>query len=204
MTLDSSLRSVDPLPSGSTSAIVPFNIGSFDLVRKFIEHMVAKSTSTMLEHGSSYRNAIDWEMVEASVAGASSFEQAIGRAVVIADRMGRGVYDATLPGSSSCGKAEDPFFEFSLTEVVPDFGDGSRYRTKLANRVARIFGRRRAAGNAALLDGQSSPAPVAPLPVPTALPATAPPSLADAPSQRPCEALGSVPIVFTTRVPTPR
>ena len=129
----------------SPAAIDPFDVGSFDLVRKFVEQVVAKNTSgAMLGNGRSFGNAIDWEAVEASVADSRSFEQAIGRAVVLADQMCRGVFDDAHAGrSSSSLKTEDPFFAFSLVDVVPDFGDESRYRTRLARRVARIFGIRR-------------------------------------------------------------
>ena len=145
-TPDTSFPSEEAPPAGSASAIDPFNIGSFDLVRKFVEHVVAKNASASLGDGRSCRNAIDWEAVEASVADSSSFEQAIGRAVVIADQMCRGVFDDTHPGDASSSlKTEEPFFAFSMVDVVPDFGDESRYRTRVARRVARIFGIRRTA-----------------------------------------------------------
>ncbi len=140
ITSDPFIRSEEALPGGSASAIVPFNVGSFDLVRKFVEHMVAENASA-LGDGRSSRNAIDWERVEASVADSTSFEQAIGRAVVIADEMCRGVFDdPRLGDASSPLRTEEPFFAFSLADVVPDFGDESRYRTRVARRVARILG----------------------------------------------------------------
>ena len=144
ITSDSSFRSEEPLPGASASAIDHFDVGSFDLVRKFVEHLVAENASAELRNGRSSRNAIDWDAVEASVADSRSFEQAIGRAVVIADQMWRGVFDDTHPGDASSSlKTEEPFFAFSLADVVPDFGDESRYRTRVARRVARIFGIRR-------------------------------------------------------------
>jgi hypothetical protein len=145
ITPDSSFRSEDAHPGQSTSAIDPFKVRSFDLVRKFVEHVVAKNTAgAVLGNGRSSGSAIDWEAVEASVADSRSFEQAIGRAVVIADQMCRGVFDNAHPGdASSSNKTEDPFFAFSLADVVPDFGDESRYRTRLARKVAKIFGIRR-------------------------------------------------------------
>src|SRR5271169_12634 len=107
-TPDSSFQSEEALPGGSASAIDPFNIGSFDLVRKFVEHVVAKSASAV-GSGRSCRNAIDWGAVEASVADSSSFEQAIGRAVVIADQMCRGVFDNTDLGDESPSfRTEEP------------------------------------------------------------------------------------------------
>ena len=149
-TPDTSFPSEEAPPAGSPSVIDPLNIGSFDLVRKFVEHVVAKNASTSLGDGRSSRNAIDWEEVEASVADSSSFERAIGRAVVIADQMCRGVFDGTHPGDApSSLETEEPFFAFSMADVVPDFGDESRYRTRLARRVARIFGTSRTVVTAA-------------------------------------------------------
>ena len=132
------------LSSGSTSDTDSFDLESFDLVRRFVEHVVVKNASAVLGNGRSSRNAIDWEALEASVSDAGSLEQAIGRAVVIADQMCRGVFDGThLSDAQSSLKAEDPFFAFSMAEVVPDFGDGSRYRTKVAKKVTKILGIRR-------------------------------------------------------------
>ena len=74
------------------------------------------------------------------MADSSTLEQAIGRAVVVADQMSRGVLDDTQPGDSPSLKPEDPFFAFSVADVIPDFGDQSRYRTRVARRVTRIFG----------------------------------------------------------------
>ncbi len=146
ITPDTSYWSEEALSGGSASAIVPFNIESFDLVRKFVEHVVAKNASALVGNSRSSRSAIDWEAVEASVADSSSFEQAIGRAVVVADQMCRGVFDDTHPGEASSSlKTDYPFFAFSLADVVPDFGDESRYRARVARRVARIFGIRRMA-----------------------------------------------------------
>ena len=144
-TTDPPFQSEETHAGESPTAIDPFNIGSFDLVRKFVEHVVAKNTSgAVLGNGRSFGNAIDWEAVEASVADSRSFEQAIGRAVVLADQMCRGVFDDTHAGEASSSlKTEDPFFAFSLADVVPDFGDESRYRTRLVRRVGRIFGIRR-------------------------------------------------------------
>ncbi len=143
---DLSFPAKQALPARSAFALDPFNIGSFDLVRNFVEHVVAKNASASLGHDRSFRGAIDWEAVEARVADSSSFEQAIGRAVVIAVQMCRAVFDDTHPGdTSSSPKSEEPFFAFSMIDAVPDFGDESRYRTRVAKRVARIFGIRRTA-----------------------------------------------------------
>ena len=105
------------------------------------------------------------EVVEASVADSLSFEQAIGRAVVIADQMSRGVLDEAQLGNApsslgdaplalgdaplalgdapSSSDAGDPFFAFSMADVVPDFGGEHRYWTRVRTKMARIIGTRR-------------------------------------------------------------
>ena len=138
-------RVVEPLLLRSMSANVPFDIGSLGLVREFVEHLVAKNASAFGNGGSS-RQVLDWGGVEASVADSRTLEQAIGRAVVIADQMSRGLFAGIAQCDSPPSlKTEDPFFEFSMADVVPDFGDESRYRTKVVRKVARIFGARPAA-----------------------------------------------------------
>ena len=158
----------EALPAGPGSATDSFGIGSFELVRQFVEHLAAKNPAAVLGNGHASRDPIDWAALEALVADSRSFEQAIGRAVVVADRMCRGVFDDTqFADSPSIGESpshpvavgplsspsaggplpssgsEQPFFDFSNADVVPDFGDGSRYRAKVARKVARIFiGRR--------------------------------------------------------------
>jgi hypothetical protein len=134
------------LPQRSGSTVAVFDIGSVELVREFMEHVVAKNTSPALGDGRSTRYAIDWGAVEASVAGSHTLEQAIGRAIVVADQVSRSVFDAIESvGSPSSMHADDPFFAFSLADVVPDFGDESRYRTRVARRMSRIFGAGRTA-----------------------------------------------------------
>jgi hypothetical protein len=114
----------------------------FGLVRTFVEHLAAKNASEGLESYRSSLRTIDWETVESSVADSRSFEQAIGRAVVIADQMSRGVFGDTHLAEAP-PTAENPFFSFSVADVVPDFGE-SRYRTRAARKLGRIFGGRRA------------------------------------------------------------
>ena len=92
---DASLPPEEALREGSAFATDSFDIGSFDLVRKFVEHVVAENASGVFGNSRSSRNAIDWEAVEASVADSRSLEQAIGRAVVIADQMRRGTFHDT-------------------------------------------------------------------------------------------------------------
>ena len=151
MTSGSCSQPEGALLGGPDSATDSFGIGSFDLVRQFVELVVAKNAAAGLGNGHFSKNPIDWEAVEAAVAGSRSFEQAIGRAVVVADQMCRGVFDDTHPGgplsSPSAGgpvssPSAEPFFAFSNADVIPDFGDESRYRTRMARKVARIFGNR--------------------------------------------------------------
>jgi hypothetical protein len=121
-----------------------FDIGSFDLVREFVEHVVAKNTSLGTGNDHSARHALDWAALEASVADSPTLEQAIGRAIVIADQMGRGVFEDAPPTEMAISLAkDDPFFSFSMADVVPDFGDASRYRSRMVRKVARVFGSRR-------------------------------------------------------------
>ena len=83
--------------------------------------------------------ALDWELIRESVAGAPSVEHAIGRAVVIADRISRGAVDeATTATTALPEPGEDPFFAFSVADAVPDFGDNSRYREWVIRRVGRL------------------------------------------------------------------
>jgi hypothetical protein len=133
--------SEEAFPGRSDPALESFDIGSFDLVRKFVEHVLSQNTSTVLGNGRSFRPVIDWVAVEASVADSRSCEQAIGRAVVIADQMCRGRFDDNHLGDAPTSpNREEPFFAFSLADVVPDFGDESRYRSRVARRVTRVFG----------------------------------------------------------------
>jgi hypothetical protein len=127
--------------SGSPTST--FDIGSLDLVREFVEHVVTKNAlAGSMDHSS--RHAIDWDALEASIANSSTLEQAIGRAIVIADQMGRGVFhDAPLAEVPTSLAKDDPFFSFSMADVVPDFGDESRYRSRMVRKVARVFGSRR-------------------------------------------------------------
>ena len=128
-----------------------FDIGEFDLVRRFVEHLIVTNASGEAGYGCSSANAVDWESVATSVADSPSLELAIGRVVVIADQLTRGIVetsqvadartDSHVSDALTPPTGEDPFFAFSVADVVPDFGD-SRYRTKLARRVARIAGRR--------------------------------------------------------------
>jgi hypothetical protein len=121
-----------------------FDVRSFELMRRFVEYVVAQNECARLGNGHRARHIIDWAAVEASVADSRTLEQAIGRAVVLADQISRGVFDDLRPGDSpSSFGIDEPFFAFSMAGVTPDFGDESRYRTRLAKRATRMFPNRR-------------------------------------------------------------
>ena len=144
------LVSTNGTPEGSAPASPSFDIGAYDFVRRFVEHLMVKNAPGTGGNGCA-SDAVDLESVATSVADARSLEHAIGRIVVIADRLTRGVVEEPQVGVARTDShdgdiptpppAEDPFFAFSMVDVVPDFGD-SRYRTRFARRVARIAGRR--------------------------------------------------------------
>jgi hypothetical protein len=126
----------------AVSAAEPFAVRSVGFLRTFAEHIVAANASMRPDNGQSSRHVIDWDAVEASVADAQTLEQAIGRAVVIVDQMSRALFvrSEQLSDPWPPPSADDPFFAFSMVDVVPDFGDESRYRKRVANTMAKIFG----------------------------------------------------------------
>jgi hypothetical protein len=126
----------------STPANHSYDIVGFELVRGFVEHLVAGSPSADPGYGHSARNAVDWEPLAASVANSRTLEHAIGRAVVIADQLSRGVVDVELGDARTPPPTtDDPFFAFTMDDVVPDFGDG-RYLSRVARKVGGIIGNR--------------------------------------------------------------
>jgi hypothetical protein len=140
---DTPLRADETSPEGSPSANGFVDIGAFELVRRFVEHVAAKNVPGEAGDGRLGRVAVDWETVAASVADSRSLEHAIGRAVVVADQMARGVFDDSPVGDApSLPDLDEPFFAFTMADVVPDFGDDS-YRTRVARMVARIIRIRR-------------------------------------------------------------
>ncbi len=125
--------------------------GAFDLVRRFVE----QRTGALGAFGEDQLTSdlIDWEALEAAAAGARSLEQAVGRALLLAlSENGPVPKDPgrlesprphTLESGDCAGwsvKTDDPFFSFSVADIVPDFGDESRYRSKVARRMARVIG----------------------------------------------------------------
>jgi len=131
-----------------------FDVSSFELVRAFVTRVVENNGSS----GSQPLPPVDWRAVEAAVSDSTSLEQAIGRAVVIAALSRRIASDEAvlrvdepvlrvdapvLRVDESEPESSEPFFAFSMVDAVADFGD-SRYRTRMANRVGRMFQRNRA------------------------------------------------------------
>ena len=104
---------------------------------------MVKNAAEALETDGSRPYEIDWAEVEASTSDCQTLEQAIGRAVVVADRMSRGAFSRAQPTNfSSAYDANDPFFAFSVADVTPDFGDDSRYRRRAVRKLARILASR--------------------------------------------------------------
>ena len=62
--------------------------------------------------------------------------------VVIVDQMSRALFvqSEQLSDPWPPPSADEPFFAFSMVDVVPDFGDERRYRKRVANTMAKIFG----------------------------------------------------------------
>ena len=115
---------------------------SFEIVRHFVEHLANASQSGALDRRQAPPLRVNWEVIRTAITGCHSIEQAIGRAVVVADQMSRRKLDNPNGGDVLLGaEAEDhPFFAAGTAEIVPDFGDQSRYRTRLARRFSGLFG----------------------------------------------------------------
>lgn len=147
---DMGTRTASPRHAKAPERLAPeggkFDIGTFDLACKFVEHLFAEQSKGAVPDGSSVGAAVDWEILAASAADAPSHEVALGRAIVAADRLARGcsshveVIEAAPSPSST---TDEPFFAFTLTDVEPDFGD-DRYRSRVGRRIASVIGARHA------------------------------------------------------------
>ena len=116
------------------------DIGAFELVRKFVEHLIAEQAASAGRDGSSARLEFDWDALTTSVADSISLEIAIGRAVAAADRLVRErSSECIVVEADPSSTIEAPFFAFTQDDAVPDFGD-DRYRSRFARRVANIIG----------------------------------------------------------------
>jgi hypothetical protein len=126
--------------------------GSFEILEKFVDHL--KSTGplrgTVVEQNCA--PSIEWDLAEEAIVHCTSIEQAIGRTLVVADQInkrvathdGRNTSSSTVRSENPASvRDEDPFFSFSVVDSLPDFGDQSRYRSKLAKRVGRMLRPRR-------------------------------------------------------------
>ena len=146
---------------------------SFDLARQFIEHMVTNDALARSMNGYPCTSAVDWKAVQATIADSRTLEHAIGRAVVIASQMCRGACHESPQGAEENRPSgvrpsvaprsrtttddlliafhdDDPFFSFNSVDAIPDFGDESRYRTRVARKMARVCGIRRAVATQAV------------------------------------------------------
>ena len=92
--------SVEGTLERSAPASHSIDIDEFELVRRFVEHLIVKNASGEAGNGSPSAYAFDWETVSASVADSRSIEHAIGRAVVIADQLARGIVQDSPVGDS--------------------------------------------------------------------------------------------------------
>jgi hypothetical protein len=144
MTVDNSPLAEHEAQRSSTVAGA-FDMGGFEIARKFVQHLVAEHAGDAGKCGSSARRAVGWEPLAISVRDLPSLEAAIGRVVVVADRLSREASSHLEVESWKSSTIEDPFFTFSLADVVPDFGP-DRYRSRVARRFASMIGRRQAAG----------------------------------------------------------
>ena len=128
-------------PGTSTTVADTFGVGRFELVREFVDHLIAEQKARAGRDGSSSRKALDWDALTTSVADATSLEVAIGRAVASADRLVRqSSRERKLVDVNPASTTEAQFFAFTQDDAVPDFGD-DRYRSRFARRFANVIGR---------------------------------------------------------------
>lgn len=126
--------------------------GTFEILEKFVDHLNTTSPSRETVSDQNGGPSIEWDLAEEAIVDCNSIEQAIGRTLVFADQLNKRVvvHDCRSVQSSTIGnekpasvRDEDPFFSFSVIDSAPDFGDQSRYRSKLAKRVGRMLRPRR-------------------------------------------------------------
>jgi len=115
---------------------------SLDLVRRFVESLTGVGAREELNEQQNCPSPVDWEFIRTGIVGSQSIERALGRAVVIAHRMSQGTLSATEiidTPSKIESEYQHPFFCFNVSNAVPDFGDQSRYRTRVARRMGEVF-----------------------------------------------------------------
>jgi spore germination protein YaaH len=108
-----------------------FDVRSFEIVRRYLEQLESRDARKGVTWGAS-----DWERVLHSVEGADSLEQAIGRAVIVADQI-VGSIPVKTKDTVPPPEIEGSFFAFDSFSAIPEFGDGARIRTKVAGRLSR-------------------------------------------------------------------
>lgn len=117
---------------------------TFEVFRDFVEHVVNTKISDAPGKSPRVLRPLVREVIRTAVADAESIEQALGRAVVFADRMNREDIVKVIDGASEpVIKDNEAFFAFSVADALPDFGDQSRYRTRLTKKVTRMLKPRR-------------------------------------------------------------
>jgi hypothetical protein len=115
---------------------------SLDLVRRFVEYLAGVAAREELEERRDRPSLVDWEIIRTAIVGSQSIERALGRAVVVVHQMSQVTLNATKivdTPSKAEREYQHPFFSFSVSNAVPDFGDQSRYRSKVARRMGRVF-----------------------------------------------------------------
>jgi spore germination protein YaaH len=112
-----------------------FDIRSIDLVRQYVEHLAAKRTGFDCDGVQTSRAATDWDEICQCIAGSESLEEAIGRAVVVADLMSRGLYESENGGKID-QEDSNHFFSFDNSTATAHFGDKTRLRTWINERVS--------------------------------------------------------------------
>jgi hypothetical protein len=84
---------------------------------------------------------VDWGAIRDAIANAPSLERAVGRAVVLATTSsGHRIHPKSRGVMPLDPSLVDPFFAFSVADVVPDFGDDLT-RTRFGQRFTRILRR---------------------------------------------------------------
>jgi hypothetical protein len=113
--------------------------GTLEILEEFVEHLAEAGVSRAPFNDQGRTPTLEWDLAVEAIVDCGSMEQAIGRALVVADQMNRGVVVSNEGVSPSPAQDEDPFFSFSVADSLPDFGDHSRYRSKLAKKVGRML-----------------------------------------------------------------
>ncbi len=190
-----------PEELGAAGAIT-FAGESFGLFEQFVEYLADRGSP------------VDWSAIRSAAEGSGSLEQEIGRAVLVADQMSRGVFEAATADAAPAQSwstrrlvdfraiARRPpfaaalalslaFFLIVAALAATNFGGSSpaAYKTPWHAAVT---------GNAQLLKSSAAlslaaEASATPPPVATTPPSPAPPSLSGAPPLRPHEVFGFAP-----------